>query len=220
MNVIIPTWNAASVLPATLASLAEAQAEIIVVDPGSTDGTSALASAAGARVIAAPRGRGPQLVAGGEAATADWLLFLHADTRLEPGWSTTVRAFTQGQPACAHFAFALDENTPAARRLERAVAWRCRSFGLPYGDQGLLIHRALYDRVGGFHPLPLMEDVDIIRRLRPLGAVGRPQALPVRAVTSADKWRRHGFLLRSARNLSILSLYFAGVPPHRLARLY
>ena len=220
MNVIIPTWNAACTLPATLASLAEAAPDIIVADANSPDGTAAIATTAGARVIQSPRGRGPQLVVGGAAASHDWLLFLHADTRLEPGWSSAVAAFTQGPPAAAHFTFALDHAGTAARRLERAVAWRCRRFALPYGDQGLLIHRTLYDAIGGYHPLPLMEDVDILRRLRRLGPIGRPTALPVRAITAPDKFLRRGFYLRSARNLTILSLYFAGVPPRILARLY
>ena len=216
MNVIIPTWNAARTLPATLADLREAAPDIIVADANSPDGTAAIAAAAGARVIQAPRGRGAQLAAGGAATTHDWLLFLHADTRLEPGWSDTVRRFTGAGPGVAHFAFTLDDPAAGARRLERMVAWRCRRFALPYGDQGLLIHRTLYEAIGGFRPLPLMEDVDIIRRLRPI----RPTALPIRAVTAGDKWRRLGFHGRSAKNLSILTLYFAGVPPRWLARLY
>ncbi len=220
MNVIIPTWNAARTLPATLQSLQEAAPAVIVVDANSPDGTAATAVAAGAQLVHAPRGRGPQLVAGGAAATQDWMLFLHADTVLEPGWSAAVHRFIAGPPAVAHFAFALDHPGAAARRLERAVAWRCRRFGLPYGDQGLLIHRRLYDAIGGFRPLPLMEDVDILRRLRRLGPLGLPQALPVRAITSPEKFLRRGFYLRSARNLTILSLYFAGVSPRFLARLY
>jgi len=216
MNVVIPTWNAARTLPATLEALREAAPDIIVADANSPDGTAATAAAAGARVIQAPRGRGPQLVAGAAAASHDWLLFLHADTRLEPGWSAAVQAFTRGPPAVAHFAFALNHPGAEARRLERAVAWRCRRFALPYGDQGLLIHRSLYDQVGGFRPLPLMEDVDILRRLRPI----RPTALPVRAITAPDKFLKRGFYLRSARNLTILSLWFAGVPPRILAKIY
>lgn len=216
MNVIIPTWNAAAVLPATLASLAEGQADIIVADAGSPDGTADIARTLHAQVIQAPRGRGAQLAAGGAAAQHDWLLFLHADTILDPGWAAIVGRFTQGPPAVAHFAFALDDPSPTARRMERMVAWRCRTFALPYGDQGLLIHRSLYQAVGGFRPMPLMEDVDLIRRLRPI----RPTPLPVRAVTSAEKWRRLGYHGRSARNLSFLAMYFAGVPPRWLARLY
>ena len=216
MNIVIPTWNAAAVLPATLASVAEAGAGILVADAHSPDGTAEIARRLGATVIQAPRGRGAQLAAGGAAANQEWLLFLHADTRLEAGWYAVARRFMQGPPAAAHFAFVLDDPTPGARRMERMVAWRCRTFGLPYGDQGLLIHRTLYDSVGGFHAMPLMEDVDLIRRLRPI----RPTALPIRAVTSAERWRGRGFHGRSARNLSILGLYFAGVPPRWLARLY
>jgi hypothetical protein len=115
-----------------------------------------------------------------------------------------------------HFRFALDDAAPAARRLERAVAWRCRALALPYGDQGLLIHRDLLAAVGGMRPLPLMEDVDLVRRL------GRAKlgALDVAALTSAERWRQGGYLARSARNLLCLSLWFLGVPPHRIARIY
>ena len=120
------------------------------------------------------------------------------------------------KPRTAHFAFALDDASPEARRLERLVAWRCRALALPYGDQGLLLSRALYEAVGGFRPLPLMEDVDLVRRL------GRRRlvALPVPAVTSAGRWRREGWRRRSARNLACLSLWFMGVPPRLIARLY
>jgi hypothetical protein len=116
----------------------------------------------------------------------------------------------------AHFAFALDDPAPEARRLERLVAWRCRVLALPYGDQGLLLPRALYEATGGYRPLPLMEDVDLVRR------IGRRRlaALPVAALTSAERWRRDGWRRRSARNLACLSLWFLGVPPRVIARLY
>lgn len=213
MNVIIPTWKAAATLPATVASLAEAGCPVIIADAGSPDGTADVARALGAQVIQAEKGRGAQLAAGAAAATADWLLFLHADTRLEAGWSQAAAAFMAGPPGAAYFTFGLDDDSPAARRLEAAVAWRCRNFSLPYGDQGLLIHRAVYRAAGGYRPLPLMEDVDFVRRLQPV-------ALAPRAITSAEKWRRSGYLARSAKNLSILTLYFAGVPPRWLARIY
>jgi rSAM/selenodomain-associated transferase 2 len=193
--------------------------ELIVADGGSSDSTAARARSVGARVIVAPRGRGSQLAAGAAAATGDWLLFLHADCRLEPGWEAAVGAFLaapRAQSRGGYFDFALDDEAPAARRLERIVAWRCRLLALPYGDQGLLIARTLYDTVGGFSPLPLMEDVDLVRRLgrRRLARIG------ARCLASARRYRRDGYLRRALRNLLCLSLYFAGVPAARIVRLY
>lgn len=209
--------NIARSLPQSFAALDEAgPQERIVADGGSTDGTQALAATLGARVLAAPRGRGTQLAAAAAAATGDWLLFLHADTRLAPGWSRAARA-AMADPARAHyFAFALDDPAPQARRLERLVAWRCRALALPYGDQGLLIARSLYSEVGGYRPLPLMEDVDLVRRL----GRHRLAAMPAAAVTSAERWRRDGWTRRSARNLLCLSLWFLGVPPGMIRRVY
>jgi rSAM/selenodomain-associated transferase 2 len=214
LSIVIPVLEAAATLPATLAALGGQ--DIILADAGSTDGTAAVARAAGARVVQAPRGRGSQIAAGIEAAAGPWLLLLHADTRLAPGWEQAVRAAMRDPTRAWHFAFALDDESPAARRLERAVAWRCRWLGLPYGDQGLLIHRDLLRAVGGMRPLPLMEDVDLIRRL----GRARIGAMPVAAVTSAARFRRDGYLRRSARNLLCLTLWFAGVPPATIARLY
>jgi rSAM/selenodomain-associated transferase 2 len=217
LSVVIPTLNAATTLPGVLAGLAGA--EIVVADGGSSDATRALARAAGAHVIEVPRGRGMQLRAGAEAASGTWLLFLHADTILDDRAIAAARVHI-GDPAnamrAAYFRFALEDSSPAARRLERMVAWRCRVLALPYGDQGLLLSRALYDDVGGYAPLPLMEDVDLVRRLKRARLV----PLDAAALTSAEKYRRDGWRLRSARNLAILSLWFLGVPPATLAKLY
>ncbi|MGX9962084.1 TIGR04283 family arsenosugar biosynthesis glycosyltransferase [Roseomonas sp. F4] len=212
LSVVIPALNAAATLPAVLAALGDAPAEVLVVDGGSTDATAQAA----ARVITAPRGRGPQIAAGIAAARGPWLLLLHADTRLAPGWAEAVRAAMARPDRAAYFRFALDDAAPQARRLERAVAWRCRVLGLPYGDQGLLIHRDLLDQIGGMRPLPLMEDVDLVRR------IGRARlvAMPVDAITSAARWRRDGWLARSARNLTCLALFYAGLPTGMIARIY
>jgi rSAM/selenodomain-associated transferase 2 len=222
LSAVIPTLNEANILPRTVAALRPAAAmlrEIIIADGGSSDETVAVASAAGARVVAAARGRGAQLAAGACAASGDWLLFLHADCCLEPGWGKAVRdfVFAPGAAGCAgYFDLALDDPAPAARRLERLVAWRCRFLALPYGDQGLLIARSLYDAVGGFAAIPLMEDVELIRRLgrRRIARIGP------RALASARRYRREGYWRRSLRNVTCLALYFVGTSPERLRRLY
>ncbi len=173
----------------------------------------------GATIVNAPRGRGTQLRAGAHAATTDWMLFLHADTALKSGWSHAVATHmqrTENEMKAAVFQFALDDPSPQARRLERMVAWRTRVLGLPYGDQGLLIHRTLYDSIGGFKDIQLMEDVDIIRRV----GKRRLAVLDADAITSAVSWQNSGWLLRSARNLVCLGLYFIGVPPAAILKVY
>jgi len=193
--------------------------EVLVVDGGSRDDTVALARRAGANVISGPRGRGPQLAAGAAACRGDWLLFLHADTRLAPGWSRYVAAFLREAAAgdtAAVFRLAFDDTSVHARGLAHLANWRARRLGLPYGDQGLLLARAFYDRLGGFRPLPLMEDVDLVRR------IGRARLVHLQAVavTSAERYRRAGWWPRAARNLAVLALYFVGVPARLLKRLY
>ena len=221
ISVVIPALNAAETLPQTLASLSEATSieEVIVVDGGSSDETSLIARASGARVIAARRGRGSQLAAGAAIASAEWLFFLHADCRLEPSWEAAVGGFLSAPDAtgrAGYFDLALDDTTPAARRLERIVAWRCRVLALPYGDQGLLVARQLYEAIGGFAPLPLMEDVDFVRRLgrRRLARIGG------RCIASSRRYRREGYWCRALRNLYCLCLYYAGISPDRILRIY
>lgn len=224
LSVVIPTLNAGAGLGAALASLEEAGAaglalDIVVADGGSSDGAAAAAEPGIARLLRAPAGRGRQLAAGARAARGAWFLFLHADTVLAPGWAAAVLRFTEdgsNRRRAAAFRFALDDGRPAARRIERLVAWRCRNLGLPYGDQGLLIGREFYDSLGGFRPMPLMEDVDLIRR------VGRRRLvmLEAAAVTSAARFRRDGYWLRPLRNLFCVGLFFLGVPPRLIARIY
>lgn len=216
ISIVIPTLNAADALADTCTALGPV-AEMVVVDGGSSDATRDVAERLGCRVLSAPRGRGAQLAAGAAAAGSDWLLLLHADTRMQPGWAlTAARHMARSPDRAGYFRFALDSQDHRARRLERAVAWRCRTLALPYGDQGLLIHRALLAQIGGIRLLPLMEDVDLVRRL----GRRRLAALDGVALTSAAKWQRDGWARRSARNLLCLGLWFAGLSPAALVRLY
>jgi rSAM/selenodomain-associated transferase 2 len=226
LSVIIPTLNAEAALGRAMAALVPAAVdgvvrEVIVVDGNSTDQTAAIAESAGATVVASSSGRGQQLAAGADRARFPWLLFLHADTVLEPGWEREAVRFMEGveqraQPLAAAFRFALDDHGVRPRILERLVAWRCALFRIPYGDQGLLLPRPLYDEIGGYRALPLMEDVDIVWRL----GRGRMRLLHARAVTSAERYRREGYLRRSTRNLLCLALYSLRVPTRVIGRLY
>jgi rSAM/selenodomain-associated transferase 2 len=220
IDVVIPTLNAAPHLARTLAALAGdhgLRLAVTVCDGGSRDETQTIARRAGAAVVEAAAGRGGQLAAGAAVGHAPWLLFLHADTTLAAGWAAAARRFmTAHTTRAGYFRLRFDSADPRARRIERLAGWRSRALGLPYGDQALLIARDFYQQIGGFRPLPLMEDVDLVRR------IGRHRlvALEADAVTSARRYERDGWLMRPLRNLACLSLYFAGLPPSFLRRLY
>jgi len=227
ISVIIPTLNAEATLAGTLGALVPAAVaglvrEVLVVDGGSRDRTADIVEQAGADLIEASLGRGHQLKAGAARARFPWLMFLHADTALASGWEHEVSTFMravdrQERPlAAAAFRFALDDKGVRPRVLERLVALRCATLRVPYGDQGLLIPKRLYEAIGGYRPLALMEDVDLVRRL----GRGRIVLLRSQAVTSAERFRREGYVRRGARNLLCLTLWVLRVPIHVIARIY
>lgn len=219
LSVVIPTLNAGEALARSLPALAKAREagfvyEIVVSDGGSNDVTSSLARAAGAVVVRGAPSRGGQLQRGAAAAAGEWLLFLHADTVLPPGWAGCVQAhMPTGRPA--FFRLRFDRGGRAARLVAGWANLRAGLLHLPYGDQGLLITRGEYDRAGGYPDIPLMEDVALARRLG-----RRLVALPATVTTSAERYIRDGWFRRGVRNLWLLLRYLCGADPARLARRY
>ncbi|MEH6504874.1 MAG: TIGR04283 family arsenosugar biosynthesis glycosyltransferase [Sulfitobacter litoralis] len=218
ISVVIPTLNAEAPLTDCLTALMEGLdagliRELIISDGGSDDMTLTLAEAWGAEIMAGTPSRGGQLQRGCAKAKAEWLLVLHADTRLAPGWTGPVIAHLRGEKA-GWFQLQFDQGGLAGKAVAAWANLRSR-LGLPYGDQGLLLPRHLYQSVGGYPDQPLMEDVALVRALR-----GQLVGLEVTAVTSADKYMRQGWLRRGSRNLWTLIRYFAGVTPAKLAEGY
>lgn len=221
ISIVIPTLDAAEELPGCLAALTEGLAEglireLVISDGGSRDATCAIAEAAGAALLRGAPSRGGQLRRGAAAARGDWLMILHADTRLAPGWTAAVSAhIRRPQAGAAYFRLAFRDG---GRRGGWVAGWanlRSRLFALPYGDQGLLLRRADYETAGGYPDQPLMEDVALVRALR----VALTE-LPVEAHTSAIRYQRGGWLRRGIRNLWTLARYVCGASPQVLAERY
>ena len=218
VSVVIPVLQDTDAVEQLMAGLVPGpDLELILVDGGRDARLEQLAHAReDTRFLRTAPGRGLQMNAGAAAAAGEWLLFLHADSRLSAGWLEAIGRIRKPIVG-AWFRFALDDDAWQARAIERLVAWRVRWLRLPYGDQGFLVRRDAFAALGGFRDLPLMEDVDFARRLTRAGAV-QEIALPLH--TSSRRWRRDGWIRRSTRNLVLVTLYFAGVSPARLARWY
>lgn len=207
---IIPARQEAQRLALILADVQDGLAEgdeLIVVDGESQDATPLVARLHGAHVVSSPPSRGGQLRQGVARAQGQRLVFIHADSRL-PGGTTLSRKLRQLPPGQAHcFRLQVDDPHRCFRILEWLVAMRTTVLGLPYGDQGLVLDRHLYDRCGGFLDLPLMEDVDLVLRLRHWGGV---RQLPYSICTSARRWRRHGLLRTSLHNMILMVRWLLG----------
>lgn len=218
ISIVIPTLDEAARIGPLLDRLAAlAPAELIVADGGSRDATAQLARARGARLVESAAGRARQMNAGAAAAGGDVLMFLHADTELPASFARDVRA-ALSDPRCVAgaFVFALDAPGRRFRILERLVNWRARRFGLPYGDQALFVRADVFRGLGGFPEIAVMEDFELLRRLR---RRGRIVLTPTAARTSARLWHGSGFMrVMLANQLTILA-HLAGVPAHRSASL-
>lgn len=222
ISVIIPVLNDAAILQSHGPALRALQArghEVVVVDGGSRDDSLRVAREITSRVLGSDRGRALQMNAGAEAAEGDLLLFLHADTQLEPGalQSLLAEGARRGDVFWGRYDVRLDGDHWLYRVIETMMNLRARFTGIATGDQAMCVSRALFRRVGGFPRIPLMEDVALSKRLRRCAA---PACLKPRVVASARRWARHGIVATTLLMWRLRLSYFLGADPARLARLY
>ena len=222
ISVVIPVLNEGRRLPALLADLATAPSDLLqeiwVVDGGSRDGSPLQASLAGARLLHCPAGRGRQLIHGVNHSEAPWLLLLHADVRLPEGWWELLRQAMAREPSSAWtFPLAIQDAGILLKLVALLTNLRCQLRQLPYGDQGLLLSRALYERLGGLTPLPLMEDLEFVLRLRGEARI-RMLSRPLQVY--GRRWRRLGILATAWSNGRLRRAWRRGADPAELAKIY
>jgi rSAM/selenodomain-associated transferase 2 len=215
ISIIIPVYQDADALARALDVTDFSGAEVIVATAIGDSSLNALRAARPDLIwVSAPQGRARQMNAGAAIARGEWLVFLHADTHLPAAWRDAIdRARADTRVGLGCFRFALDSPAAAARVIELGVRLRVRLFGLPYGDQALFVRREVFAELGGYSDLPIMEDVDLVRRLRARGRLFRASE---RAVTSARRWEEDGWVKPTARHLRLILRYFAGIHPERL----
>jgi rSAM/selenodomain-associated transferase 2 len=222
VTVVIPVLDDTTALTSLLPTLpVDPSVQVVVVDGGDRRDTASDALRERhpeIEWIRSARGRGVQMNAGAKRARGRWLVFLHADTRLGAGWLDLLRRL-DNHPSIVggSFGFALDSDARWARWIERGVRLRVRLFDLAYGDQALFARRDVFAELGGYLELPLMEDVDFVRRLR---RRGRLEHADIPALTSARRWERDGWIRRTVENIALILLFLAGWSPARLARRY
>ncbi len=218
-TIIVPTLNEEAHIAATLNALQQLSAnkEILVVDGGSTDGTIRLARSQGVTVLEAPQGRGPQMHAGALQAAGDVLWFVHADTIPPRGALKEIETALEDESVVGgNFGLLFDGSSRAARQLT-AIYPTLRLLGLCYGDSGIFVRKRVYQQIGGFRPLPLFEDLDLLRRLR---RTGRFVHLPCPIVTSSRRFEQRNFALMWIHWTTLQLLYWCGISPNLLARWY
>lgn len=219
VSVIVPTLNEERILAATLTQARQPGVhEIIVVDGGSVDATRAVAEPLADLVLSAPQGRAAQMNAGADAARGDVLLFLHADTRVPEGYTVAVAAAC-AQPGIigGRFDVNLQPATWLLRLTGQLMNWRSRLSRIATGDQAIFIRREVFEQLGGYANIPLMEDIELSRRMK---RAGRIACLRQRVTTSARRWQKHGVVRTILLMWSLRLLYFFGVSAARLQRLY
>jgi rSAM/selenodomain-associated transferase 2 len=219
ISIIIPALNEASRIGRTLASLTKTPGvEVIVVDGGSQDETPRIAAGCGAEVLVAPQGRARQMNAGAAAARGEILLFLHADTVLPEGFVKEVRLLlARPEVVAGAFRLAISGEELGLRLVERMANWRAEKLQLPYGDQALFLRTDLFQEIGGFAELPVLEDISLVIALR---RQGRIAIAPLAALTSGRRWRKRGIVRVTLLNQAMLFGFLFHLPPNRLARWY
>jgi rSAM/selenodomain-associated transferase 2 len=219
VSIIIPVLDEEAAIAETIAAAALTGAgEILVVDGGSRDRTRAIAAGRGCRVVDAAPGRAAQMNAGAAAATGEVLLFLHADTWLSPdGITELTRALSDERTVGGRFDVRLEGPEAIFRVIETLMNVRSRLTRIATGDQAIFVRRSVFEALGGYAPIPLMEDVEFSARLKRLGRVA---CLRSRVRTSVRRWRRYGPWATIARMWCLRVRYALGTSPHRLAHDY
>lgn len=222
LSIIVPMLNEAAQLPelfAHLLPLQRAGCEVIFADGGSTDGSAKLAEVAGFSVVNATRSRARQMNAGAARASSDVLLFLHADTRLPKGAMQYVaNALAQDDQCWGRFDVCITGRPFMLRVVSRMMNWRSRLSGIATGDQAIFITRPLFEQLGGFADQPLMEDIELCRRLKSLCI--RPACLAERATTSGRRWEQRGVWRTIVLMWWLRWRYWRGDAPTELAKAY
>lgn len=225
ISIVIPALNEAVGIEGVIASTRPSQnIEVIVVDGGSSDNTLLLVQNLGVKVISSPAGRAHQMNLGAQVATGDILLFLHGDTCLPPGFDALVRAAlspdsqsTHKTPIAGAFLLKIDANSMNLRWVEWGVAWRSRFLQMPYGDQALFLKADTFHQIGGFSTLPIMEDFELVQRLKRMGKIA---IVSVPVVTSARRWLQRGVLATTVINQMVILGYFLGIDRECLRQFY
>jgi len=220
LSIVIPTLNAASKIGPTLASLHEGIdigliKELIITDGGSVDEIKIISEEIGAIFISGDAGRGTQLHNGALKTNAPWILFIHADTILSKDWPNAAFEHITKYKDAGYCKLAFDDNGFMPKIISLGANLRSHLFGLPYGDQCLLISRELYNEIGGYLKIPLMEDVAMAKALK-----GRLRVMPIKAITSSERYRAEGWITRSIKNIALVIKFIFGWDPGELANFY
>jgi rSAM/selenodomain-associated transferase 2 len=220
MSIIIPVLNEAEIIQKTLTNIkSSVDVEILVIDGGSCDNTVGLVRQMGIKVFVSPSsGRANQMNFGASVAQGEILLFLHADTLLPKDYFTTARQIlAQPETIAGAFFLKIDGKEKGLRLMEKLVNWRSQFFSLPYGDQAIFLKKTVFQKIGGFPDLPIMEDFQLMLNLRKLGKI---RMAPSSVITSARRWQKLGIFRTTLINQLIIIGYFLKVSPTKLKRLY